>query len=339
MDAPSSLLGWLMEKQIVEHLFQHQRPVSRKKLVGSNELTAPPVIKPKDPAELNQSIALQLLDAMGTPPANLITETMKNTSIDTFKAGIIESCAKIIETSGPNKEIYSSIHKMLQAVATSSNSTLPIKECPEKKIKMRFSKNLSSLPCSTPLIYVVSVSNLSQTGPYFSSFIELVNSNTHVLDKLILIDSSYLNRHYANRYSDKTKKTDWLIAHEKYFKNIEINYQFFTWDYIINPARENDIFFSYSDMKKLVLMDFDGFEDKQPDPIFTQIVNELANAAYHENIAPTLESARKYIIEECAAALTFNGVVTYPRSFNPAITYVVEKHNKNLILLTHKIKN
>ncbi len=256
-------------------------------------------------------------------------------------ANIIKSCAEIVDAFGRDDKILASVNDLLQAL-TPTNDTHPTvkrKALNEKTAVMRFAKEFSSISHLQQLIYVVSAGNLSQTKQYFDAFINLVNKYEHKIDKLIIIDSAYLNRYYSNRYSNKEQKSEWYSIHEAYFSKLKVEYEFCKWDSIVGGNETNEMFLSYQDMKRKVLLDYEGSQEKAPDAKFVDIVERLAHAAYVENIAPTPEASRKYLIEECAAALTFSGAVTYPRDFNPAIRYMVEKHNKGLILLTHKLKS
>lgn len=186
-------------------------------------------------------------------------------------------------------------------------------------MKTRFYKGLK---ITEPIIlkFAVSMSNEHQTKSEFGLFIDLVNrqNNQRIkIQKLEIILSCYLQRYYYGEDYPKKLEAQWRTESEKYLSHLKaIELEIIEWKTLIEKT-------GFIEAKQKV----DSLYKE--DSAFTTIVNNLATR--HANKADH-ESAKKYLLEECAVFLNMNGHVAYPgTNWNEAVDYVLKIFSSNLI--------
>jgi hypothetical protein len=178
------------------------------------------------------------------------------------------------------------------------------------------------------LINVISADNPKQTDEAFLAFVTLVNSCRGKIQNLVIIDSSFLHRHYDKSYLLASKKSSWLEFNMKHIKKLQVPYQIVHWSTIINSSQ-------YKEIYKKIRTDYEGdVHGTKPNKDFRAIVIQTAQKFTHKG---GIKSIIDYLLEECAAALTLGGHLTYPGELNPALRFSLEINKSALNFILYKI--
>lgn len=193
-------------------------------------------------------------------------------------------------------------------------------------------KALHELTTPIKLIYIINMDQVYQGDDCFKLFLQMVNKHKHKINHLVILDTSYLHRHYNRELSDAKIESPWLATHKAHFSLIDesIKYEVMTWDAITNDTQ-------FASAHTKVLQDYQGNESGENiDSTFHQIVQNLVFKYKHKK---TKKEALQYVLEECAGSLILDGsYVTYPGHFNAAISYVVKKYQKGPQLIPYRFK-
>jgi hypothetical protein len=155
------------------------------------------------------------------------------------------------------------------------------------------------------LFNIISKNNPMQSGISFEKFIELVNKNKLTIEKLTIVDTSYLYRHYDNENNEFNK--NWFNKNKLFLDKLTMPYDLVSWKMLI----ELEKYKFYFDM----VVSF--FNDDQS---FKEIVQKNANKYSHYN---GVEAAINFSLEEGAVSLMLKsmGSITYPGKLNDVIHY------------------
>lgn len=173
------------------------------------------------------------------------------------------------------------------------------------------------------IYFVANPDNKEQCGDYISSFVDLINNNKQHISKLIIVDGSYLNRHYYSKkdsgYSDYNDGTifAWRNIHMSRLINLKVNYSIKGWHEIV----EKEDFVQYRNT----------IDDLMQDKNFSDIaymVAERHKKKSNGNVSVCLD----YLKEECAFVLSLaDCIFTYPGKLNEAILWLLDKsYNKKI---------
>jgi len=196
------------------------------------------------------------------------------------------------------------------------------------------------------LMTVISLENHLQQGAYWSQFLNLVDHcfEEKKLEKLIIITTGYLQRHYFSLGSEpllektaideKTQALDrhWLEKQNSGLENLKIPYEVIYWQALLNEksfdAFLQQIKTDYKDNKE-----FKHLVDNHVNRYVARKIshyckgNDQIDRNYFYNIAVD------YILEECAALGQLfccrADLLTYPQSINPPANYVWRKYFRN----------
>lgn len=160
----------------------------------------------------------------------------------------------------------------------------------------------------TNLINVISKDNSKQTGQPFEKFINLVHSNL-VIEKLTIIDSTYLHRHYSGK-TDEFNMT-WLDKNAPSLSVLEIPYEIFSWKSILEHNE-------YPIYRELIQSLYN--EDEQFQILVRERIKKFICLSGEE-------AAISYLLEECAGACVLSrmGNITYPGPMNPPMRHCLNE--------------
>jgi vacuolar-type H+-ATPase subunit E/Vma4 len=196
--------------------------------------------------------------------------------------------------------------------------------------KAFFKENLEGISGKISITLVISIENESFHGEAFKSFIELVNQKKEKIEKLVIIDTTYLNRHYDKTLANEKLESPWLRSHKEIINGCEAITEVKSWLDHINSEE-------YKKTHATLLASYQGDEHGcNVDEKLRDIVLSTAKNFSHK--AP-LKQTVSYLLEECAGAAVLNGYVTYAGDFNAAIKYTLSKYNTDLKLISYKIKD
>ena len=185
-------------------------------------------------------------------------------------------------------------------------------------------------------VEIVSADNEKQTGDYFNAFIELANKNKDKIKKLVIVDTSFLHRHYDNKYSNETAETEWFKSNKKHLNLLEIPYTYTRYSKIVKSK-------FYDPHYKAIKTDYSGDENGDfIDNEFRRSAKVLSDKFIEKG---TLRDIIKFILDETAGYLAIieyfsaelisetkkdpanlNMVLSYPGGFNECITHASNKY-------------
>lgn len=178
-------------------------------------------------------------------------------------------------------------------------------------------------PAPILLKYVVSMDNANQTKNGFVAFIDLVNihnKNKTQINHLQIILTCHLQRHYGA--DPKALEEKWKQENEDHLKNLQnIPYEIIEWKTLLDTE-------NFKTAKKRII---NLYKD---DKGFSTVVNNLVSQHAHKSDD---NSAKKYLIEECAVILSMEtGHFAYPaKNWNIAVDYVIQKFSSSSNLIFH----
>lgn len=203
---------------------------------------------------------------------------------------------------------------------------------PSKAAKANFA---GGLEVNEPIILnlYVSPDNEKQAGDNLEAFVDLVNKEKQKIKKLVVIDTSYLRRHYDHKFSNTSIKSDWLKANEQYLKNLKVEYEVISYQTITKTLR-------YEYFQKKIKSDFEGNnEGLEVDEVFRQKVLQLLEEFTYKG---SKQSVTKFLLDECAGNLAAGeGYYTYSGKFNAAIEHVRNKYKddiQNQVFIRYRLR-
>ncbi len=184
------------------------------------------------------------------------------------------------------------------------------------------------------LTTAISMDNENQTKEKFKAFLVLVKNHNYekgVITLIKVILSDWLQRHYfddaeADEVGAERVKKEWLDENltdiSCFVKETGIKVEFVSWKELVGSAafKKND-----GAIAELLRTDIE----------FQKIVHKLSNEHAPKK---DYESAKKYLLEECAVALMLEGRLAYPwKELNSAIQYVIQKFGAKLQYLGYTV--
>lgn len=159
---------------------------------------------------------------------------------------------------------------------------------------------------------VISIGNKNQVGECFEAFVELVNKHSSRISKLKIIVSDWLQRHYLGEEAAGALLEEWVQSSQQYLDKLQIPYEVIGWNKFTNDP-------AYLEAHEKISTLY------STNSAFGTVVDKCAKQHSHK---ADFESAKKYILEECAVALLQKGHFAYPsKESNAAMGYVIEKFN------------
>lgn len=188
-----------------------------------------------------------------------------------------------------------------------------------------------SLLSEKEITTVICIDNKKQWGANFEAFVEMINresvSECHesFLESIIIIDSSYLHRHYDAKYSDP-KHSEWQEKNLEIIKKLKIKVTYKTWHDLISVNNFSD----FNEWHKKIKNDYETNKDG-----FAAIIDKLASEFASKNGS---DSAINYLLEECAALPMKKGKIAFPGGLNLALKWVVKTYKLPISILTYSIE-
>lgn len=172
------------------------------------------------------------------------------------------------------------------------------------------------------LTTVISMTNQNQTGIAFEAFVELINRHSSRVEKLDIILSCYLHRHYVDLKTALKLGDNWIVENRSSLEKIKIPYEISAWRALLEkPA------FSLVE-KKVKEIYNENIE-------FQNIVNAVA--VQHAGKAD-FESAKAYVLEECATTLLIEGRECYPgMGLGKAVHYILKLFESTKIFCGYRL--
>ncbi|CAM4396597.1 MAG: hypothetical protein LEGION0398_MBIBDBAK_00200 [Legionellaceae bacterium] len=186
-------------------------------------------------------------------------------------------------------------------------------------------------------VEIVSADNEKQSGKYFEAFIEMINSKKDKIKKLAIIDTSFLHRHYDNKFSNETMETDWFKNNKGFLEKLQIDYEYISYKTIFKSKFYEP---HYNSIKK----DYTGSENGEDvDLAYRKSVKILSEKFIEKG---TLREIVKFILDETAGYLAIiefisekiiketnvedpkklKVIFSYPGGFNDCITHAKNKY-------------
>lgn len=169
------------------------------------------------------------------------------------------------------------------------------------------------------LQHFISMNHDRQSNENFKAFIEMVqrlNKNQKQRINKVEIDlSCYLQRHYVGNAEAEKIGKKWREENENSLKMLNIPYEIIGWKDLISKIGYGECF---EKVTKLF----------QTDDAFKLIVTNLAKQHSHK---ADFDSAKNYLLEECAVFLNTTGHICYPSTeLNAAVSFVLKKFESKL---------
>ncbi len=197
---------------------------------------------------------------------------------------------------------------------------------------------------------IISADNEKQTGQYFKAFVQLMNKTKENIGLLVIIDTSFLHRHYDAKYSNDKVETAWYTKNKKYLELLQIPFVYMSYSKITKSK-------FYEPHYRRVRLNYAGDEkgDYLEDTDFRHVVKVLSENFLEKG---TLREVIKFILDETAgypALIEYLAeflikrkqeeldgeypeeglkvdpaklriTLSYPGGFNGAINYYMEKY-------------
>lgn len=221
------------------------------------------------------------------------------------------------------------------------------------KLQARFKDSITLSHKNTAvLMTAISHGNQGQTGENWDLFCDLVESchNEKCIEKLIIVTTGGLQRHYVSLDSKSLSKQDveektheldlqWVKKNIKNPPKYDLPIEIISWKDLLNKSYSKDSQ-NFDEFFKKIKEDYDH-NDRE----FRNLVNKHASTYVtkkmerflKENIDVSYEKFLKvavnYVLEECAAILQLHkcnaDLFTYPGGINPPARHVWNKYFKD----------
>lgn len=177
------------------------------------------------------------------------------------------------------------------------------------------------------LYCIISPDSPKQQGENFLEFVRLVNEQPMGdIAKVIIVDTSYLLRHYDFRYSDSNNQKllfEWREANKQSIRQIQIPYEVISWLELVKRD-------GYQAFHEKIKKSFDDGTDEE----FRKIICAIASQFTHKG---TTKQSISYLLEECTATALLEGYETYPGKLNDAIQYIRRQYGIGPIFVPYTL--
>lgn len=164
---------------------------------------------------------------------------------------------------------------------------------------------------------LVSLENERLSGEMLFSFFELMarhSQNEKNIQKIKVIISDFLNRHYRGREASEKMGNNWLTTNESTLKNAKIPVEVVFWRDLMNEES----------LKREKLLR----ELYETNTEYQTVINKLASSHARKS---DKESAMNYLFEECAVISSLHGHICYPSDeLNEALKISINHFKSNI---------
>lgn len=173
----------------------------------------------------------------------------------------------------------------------------------------------------------ICVNNDNQEGANFEAFIDLIIRENDTIKKLIIIDTSYLYRHYDAKFSDKDY-SEWRAKHEqmleKKFQGVNVVCEIQSWfDRVNTPEYQA----AYAQVEK-------DFKNNKYN--LQTVVSD--NVKHYKHINGE-EAATAYGLDELAEFTTQKGAVVFPGKLNGILRWGIKHYQIPISFIKYKFKD
>jgi len=173
----------------------------------------------------------------------------------------------------------------------------------------------------------ISIENEKQQGENFRALIQEVSKLKDKINELIIIDTTFLHRHYNPEFANAKIKSEWSKKHEKYLALLDHEA---TKSRIIS-YKELTTTAEYEYFKNQLTIDYWSNEkdekNVQADKGFKEAVLKEASQHLDKDLK---KSVINFVLDMCTGILSIKGYYTYAGKLNPALQYVREKYKNQL---------
>jgi hypothetical protein len=161
----------------------------------------------------------------------------------------------------------------------------------------------------------VSLDNSKLRDDNLAVFAHIANKHVTKIKTLYIVVGCEIYGHYVGKQIAEKMGDEWVLKAKKYFneENLKMPFKFVRWSELTATTRYKELFVQIQ-------------KDYESDIDFKNIVDSIAKE-FHKKKNCSLESARNYLLDECAAYLLFDGKTTYPdKSLNLALQHTITKY-------------
>jgi hypothetical protein len=183
---------------------------------------------------------------------------------------------------------------------------------------------------SVELTFMVSQANESQTGEGFEEFVNSINELSQKVNKLIIIDTTFLYRHCIPEFSQHLNEnvaTIWFLNNQKHINKIRCDVLIESYVKQINSNL-------FKQWYNTIVKDFEIVED------FKKLIMHEAKIFFSKGKG-SFDKCVEFLLEEYAHACAFlkNRNIVYPMPFSPAMLNIIERYKLNIIGVHYSISN
>jgi len=183
---------------------------------------------------------------------------------------------------------------------------------------------------SVELTFMVSQANESQTGEGFEEFVNSINELSQKINKLIIIDTTFLYRHCIPEFSQHLNEniaTIWFLNNQNTLNKIQCDVLIESYVKQINSNL-------FKQCYNKIVKDFEIVED------FKKLITHEAKMFFSKGKG-SFDGCLEFLIEEYAHACAFlkNRNIVYPMPFSPVMLNIIERYKLNITGMHYSISN
>jgi hypothetical protein len=197
---------------------------------------------------------------------------------------------------------------MQKTVFFNLHSDKKVKKIRNKLDHVSFSSEFEEILDKCNLHTVICQGNTSQTGESFHAFVKAINLKKEKINKLFIVDTKFLFRHY-NNYVQEEFDSNWRANNNFYLNELDVPYELISWKKLIENENYQEY---YNQVNNLLTV------DKEFIDIFEKEILKFEKKYGREE-------AISYLKEDCAGSLLIGKYVTHPGNINATIQYCIKK--------------
>jgi|GEM_PF-6940137 len=168
----------------------------------------------------------------------------------------------------------------------------------------------------------VSMGNPAEQGEDLEAFVALVNQHAYYIEKVEVMLTGHIKRHYVGEEKAATLNEDWKRANEKYLVQLKVDWGYTYWEEVITREdyQKGEALVKRLASKEIKDASFEGKLEKDIES--------------HLHLAPNREAAKRYLLEEAAYFAGCQAHLSYP-SLSPKslCDHLAKRYNKTGLIL------
>jgi signal transduction histidine kinase len=183
---------------------------------------------------------------------------------------------------------------------------------------------------SIELTFMMSQANENQTGEGFEEFVNSINKLGPKINKLVIIDTTFLYRHCVPEFSQHLNEniaTIWFLNNRNSINKIQCDVSIESYVKQVNSNL-------FKQWYNKIVKDFEIVED------FKKLLMHEAKMFFSKGKG-SFDECLKFLLEEYAHVCAFlkNRNIVYPRPFSPTMLNVIERYALNITGVHYDVSN